>query len=171
MSLRKAPPNKRTKDTFIEKAKEKHGEKFDYSDVEYTTCKDLVTIKCTTNGHGAFRTTPDSHLSGQGGCPQCRYITIASKRKKSQDTFLKEAIAMHGDTYDYSHVVYTNHTSKISIICKDHGVFEQKAGNHLRGDGCIKCAGIYKPTTEEWISSAKQLHGEEKFDYTNVMYK
>lgn len=161
------------RELFIKKAKNKHGDdKFDYSKVIYKTCKDKVIIICKIDGHGEFETTPDSHIQTQGACQKCRYETIASKRKKPQELFIDQAKEKHGhDTYDYSEVVYINHNTKVKIICKYHGAFEQKAGNHLRGDGCIKCAGIYTPSTEEWIEKAKTKHGNDKFDYSEVEYK
>jgi len=164
--------NKRTKEVFIEKAIAKHGNRFDYSNVDYKTCKDKVIIICKMDGHGEFENTPDSHLSirSQGGCPICRYATIASKRKKPQETFIAQVKEIHGKTYDYSEVIYVNHTTPVKIKCKIHGIFEQRAGNHLRGDGCIKCAGIYTPTTVEWIGKAKEKHGTDKFDYEKVIY-
>jgi hypothetical protein len=61
--------------------------------------------------------------------------------------------------FNYSKVKYKNHTTKITIICSTHGEFEQKAGNHLRGYGCIKCGGIYSPSTDEWIEKVKEKHG------------
>jgi hypothetical protein len=167
----RTPPNKSTTEKFIEKAKKIHGDKFDYSKVIYKTCKDKVIIICTIDGHGEFETTPDSHIQTQGACQKCRYETIASKRKKTQELFIRQAKEQHGEeTYDYSEVTYVNHTTKVKIICKLHGLFEQKAGNHLRGDGCIKCAGIYTPSTEEWIEKAESKHGKGKFDYSNVKY-
>jgi very-short-patch-repair endonuclease len=167
----KIPPNKATKESFIEKAKKKHGDnKFDYSKVVYKTCKDKVIITCNIDEHGEFETTPDSHLQSQGACQKCRYKTISSKKKKTQELFISQAMEKHENTYDYSEVIYVNHNTKVKIICKDHGAFEQKAGNHLRGDGCIKCAGIYTPSTDEWIEKAKRKHGNNKFDYSNVKY-
>ena len=167
----KTPPNKATTEKFIEKAKNKHGDKFDYSKVIYKTCKDKVIIICKIEGHGEFETTPDSHIQTQGACQKCRYEIIASKRKKPQEIFISQAKEKHGEeTYDYSEVDYKNHTTKVKIICKIHGLFEQKAGNHLRVDGCIKCAGIYTPTTEEWIKKVKAKHGNDKFDYSKVVY-
>jgi hypothetical protein len=170
MASCKIPPNKATTEKFIEKATEKHGNKFDYSKAIYKTCKDKVKIICTIDGHGEFETTPDSHLQTQGACQKCRYETIASKRKKPQDMFISQAKEKHGEKYDYSKVKYKNHTTKITIICSTHGEFEQKAGNHLRGDGCIKCAGIYSPSTDEWIEKVKEKHGNDRFDYSKVEY-
>ena len=172
MASIRTPPNKARTEKFIEKAKNKHGDKFDYSKVIYKTCKDKVIIICKIDGHGEFETTPDSHIQTQGACQKCRYETIASKRKKPQEMFISQAKEKHGEeTFDYSEVDYVNHTTKVKIICKIHGLFEQKAGNHLRGDGCIKCAGIYTPSTEEWIEKAESKHGKGKFDYSEVEYK
>ena len=172
MASIRTPPNKARTEKFIEKAKNKHGDKFDYSKVIYKTSKDKVIIICKNEGHGEFETTPDSHIQTQGACQNCRYETIASKRKKTQELFISQAKEKHREeTYDYSEVVYVNHTTKVKIGCKIHGLFEQKAGNHLRGDGCIKCAGIYTPSTEEWIEKAESKHGKGKFDYSEVEYK
>ena len=44
------------------------------------------------------------------------------------------------DKYDYSESFYIDAKTKIKIICKEHGVFEQTPGNHLFGQGCLKCA-------------------------------
>ncbi len=170
MSLSRTPTNKSTREGFIEKALLKHGDKFDYSNVVYNTCKQKVTIICKIENHGAFDITPDSHLSGKGGCQKCKYNTISTKKRKTQEDFISQARQMHGDLYDYSYVKYINHTTPVQIICDMHGVFEQRAGNHLRGDGCGKCAGTYKLTTAEWIEKAKRKHGDLKFDYSRVMY-
>jgi len=167
MSTGRVSNNKRTKEQFIEKAIQIHGNKWDYSKVEYKTCKDKVILICKI--HGDFNQTPDSHIQGQG-CPHCRYTIIALKTSKTQEEFIREVMEKHGDTYDYSETIYKNYNTKLNIICKIHGIFSQKAGNHLRGDGCIRCAGVYKYTTEEWIKLAKQKHGECKFDYSKVVY-
>lgn len=57
-----------TKQEFIEKARAKHGCKYDYSKVEYINNHTKVCIICPE--HGEFWQTPNKHLSGQG-CPKC----------------------------------------------------------------------------------------------------
>jgi hypothetical protein len=44
--------------------------------------------------------------------------------------FISKAIKIHGDRYDYSNVNYINAKTKINIICKIHGEFEQTPSNH-----------------------------------------
>ena len=58
-----------TKENFIKKAKGVHGERYDYSNVEYTNSYTKVSIICPT--HGEFLQDPHSHLKGSG-CPACR---------------------------------------------------------------------------------------------------
>lgn len=57
-------------DSFIEKAKEVHGDLYDYSKVKYKMNKEKVVIIC--NEHGEFLQTPHMHISKKmQGCPKC----------------------------------------------------------------------------------------------------
>lgn len=62
-----------------------------------------------------------------------------SRPRPARDEFIAASIAMHGDVYDYSQVVYRSRRSKVVIICKKHGEFDQTAQCHVRGNGCPKC--------------------------------
>ncbi len=54
--------------------------------------------------------------------------------------FIKKAVLIHGDRYDYSKVQYVNNRTKIKIICnKCHETFLQTPNAHLRERGCGKC--------------------------------
>jgi hypothetical protein len=55
-------------ETFIKKATDKHGDKYDYSLVDYVNTRAKVTIFCPK--HGEFLQAPRNHLSGDG-CPGC----------------------------------------------------------------------------------------------------
>lgn len=54
--------------TFLLKAKELHGNKYDYSEVVYKNRHTLVKITCES--HGTYEQLPSNHLAGNG-CPQC----------------------------------------------------------------------------------------------------
>lgn len=60
---------KLTTEEFIERAKDIHGDKYDYSLVEYKTNRDKVKIICKNCGK-VFEQTPKKHLKGRG-CPHC----------------------------------------------------------------------------------------------------
>ena len=116
---------------FINKSKKIHGDKYDYSLVEYINNETKVSIICSI--HGEFIQSPNSHLAGKG-CPKC-----GGTKKLSTDEFIKMSKKIHGDKYDYSLVEYVNHLTKIKIICKKHGVFKQTPNSHLSEKGCPIC--------------------------------
>lgn len=119
--------------TFIQKAKEAHGDKYDYSLVEYKNSSTKIKIICPK--HGVFEQTPNNHLRGCG-CLSCSFLNKASAKEQ----FIEKARKVHGNKYDYSLVDYKNNYTKIKIICSKHGVFEQAPDCHLRlGAGCPHC--------------------------------
>lgn len=129
--------NRPTTEQFIAKARVVHGNKYDYSQVDYFNCNTKVCIICPT--HGAFSQTPREHLRGFG-CSKCRDEQTAKRQTKSKDYFLSQCVAVHGNRYDYSKVIYHHGRSKIEIICPVHGSFLQTPDSHLKGRGCPKCA-------------------------------
>ena len=137
-----------TFEEFIVKAREVHGDKYDYSKVEYVNQLTKVCIICPT--HGEFEQTPDSHLHGHG-CPKC------VGKNKTTEQFIEEAREVHGDKYDYSKTYYNGAFKKVTIICPIHGEFWQKPTMHLIGQGCPKCSGKNKLTTEQFIEEAKKI--------------
>lgn len=153
----------RRKDTlyFIEKAKQTHGDKYDYSLVDYKTSNDPVRIICPI--HGEFSQKPYNHLSGKG-CPKC------AGQERTTDDFITEARKVHGDKYDYSKAVYSTAREKVCIVCPKHGAFWPTADQHLRGVGCPWCNGGARLTLGVFLQKAKEVHGE-KYDYSKVEYK
>jgi very-short-patch-repair endonuclease len=151
---------------FIEKAKNLHGDKYDYSIVNYLNNITKVNIICPK--HGEFLQFPNGHLIGQE-CPKCSSTCV-----KSTDQFILSAKTIHNNIYDYSLVNYVNNRMKIKIICSKHGIFEQAPYSHLNGNGCPKCAviknsGILKKTQQEFINESIKLHNN-KYDYSKVNY-
>jgi hypothetical protein len=154
-------------DEFIKNALLVHGDKYDYSKVDYKNNNTKVIIICKT--HGEFTQNSYNHLTGQG-CNKCSYILRANKNKTTVDEFIKKSKIIHDDKYDYSKVDYKNSDTKINIICKIHGEFLQTPSSHLQRYGCAKCAGKAKSNTEEFIKNALLVHGN-KYDYSKVNYK
>jgi len=132
--------------TFLEKSQLKHGDKYDYSLVEYVDSKTKVKIICSE--HGEFLQSPDKHIGGQG-CSKCGKDSLKTHFKKDKETFIRDAISVHGEKYDYSLVEYGNAKTKIKILCPKHGEFEQEPNGHLGGHGCVKCtSSVSKPEIE-----------------------
>ena len=155
-----------TTNEFIEKAKNVHGDKYDYSKVEYKNAITKVCIICPK--HGEFWQTPAEHLSGYG----CKYC--GGTNKLTIEQFIDKARKIHGDKYDYSKVEYINNKTKVCIICPKHGEFWQAPNYHLSGQGCKKCSdelnGLKKrKTKEQFIEEAQKIHGK-RYDYSKVEY-
>lgn len=64
-----------TKDDFISNAKKVHGEKYDYSLVEYTNMMSPVNIICPI--HGKFTQRANDHSNGGCGCSECKREKLA----------------------------------------------------------------------------------------------
>jgi hypothetical protein len=151
-------------ETFIEKAKEVHLSKYDYSKVQYVNSSTKVCVICPL--HGEFWVAPYAHLNGVG-CPEC-----AGVKKRDTESFIKKAKEVHGDRYDYSKTVYVNKRTKVVITCPIHGDFEQLANNHLRGQGCPLCGKKYaseykKNDYKHFIQESKNRFGE-KYSFPNI---
>lgn len=85
--------------------------------------------------------------------------------------FIERAKEIHGDKFSYEKVIYMNNKAKIKIICKKHGVFEQRPNNHLQGKGCLKCTTDAKKAGKtDFVNKAKVIHGS-KYKYGKVYYK
>ncbi len=83
--------------------------------------------------------------------------------------FLEKSKKIHNEKYDYSLVQYINAHTKVKIICKIHGIFEQKPDAHIRNHGCKLCNGGTKYNNKDFIEKAKLIH-DDKYDYSLVEY-
>ena len=90
-------------------------------------------------------------------------------RKKTKEEFIKEAIMVHGNKYDYSRVVYVNNNTKVEIVCYEHGSFWQLPRTHVnKSCGCPKCSKVYSDQSY-FIENATRIH-KGKYDYSKVNY-
>lgn len=159
-------------DIFIERAKQTHGDKYDYSKVKYSTKREKVCIICPE--HGEFWQLPSNHIRGSN-CPKCalKYRkkpinrienNICGDLNNKTRMFIEKARKIHHNKYYYSKSEYKGTYEKICIICPEHGEFWQSANNHLRGHGCPMCSGNISYTVEEYINNANIKHNF-KYNY------
>ena len=169
---RRANERRLTTEKFVEKARAKYGDTYDYSQVKYVDSKTKVTIKCNICGH-VFEQRPAKHLN-QNGCPKCAIAKNSDKQKGNLKDFIDKANFIHNNKYDYSKFVYVNSKTKGIIICPIHGEFEMTPNGHLRGNGCNLC-GIEQQkkktsfTIDDFIRGAREVHGD-KYDYSKYVY-
>jgi hypothetical protein len=97
-------------------------------------------------------------------------------KQKTLEKFIAEARIVHGNKYDYSKVIYKGVDFKATLICPEHGDFEQKLCNHLNGVGCPKCGhgigGKNKKilAANTFFVKAQNKHGD-RYDYSLVAYE
>lgn len=153
--------NKLTKKEILEQFKNIHGDKYNYSSVVYKG--DNIKVKIICQEHGIFKQTPGIHKTGSG-CKTC-----AGLDKLNNTTVVEQFKKIHGGKYKYSLVNYKNNSTKIKIICLEHGIFEQTPNNHKSGNGCKKCSGLERLDNKIIIEHFKKIH-KNKYDYSLVEY-
>lgn len=184
--------NKRAQE-FINKAKERFGDKFDYSKFVYIDAKTKSTIICCK--HGEFNQTPDKHLQSINACPMCEQEAkiIRSKnksletlekmsqgKKKDSSYFLAKATQKFGNSFDYDLTNYNGMTGNpIKIHCHIHGWFEKVPHTFLVSNyGCTECGMEYKNNSKtksykDFVAEASSIH-KGKYTYpesNSVIYK
>lgn len=61
-------------------------------------------------------------------------------KRITQEQYVVMAMQVHAaDDYDYSETKYVSMHDKILVRCRTHGVFEQQAQAHIKGQGCPLC--------------------------------
>lgn len=150
--------------------REKYGDKFDYSNVEYLGGQKEVEVVCRQ--HGSFSISPENHLAGDS-CKKCTSEKRAKSQTKPKSHYVKRFKEVHGEKYDYSLFKTTHGKEEGKIVCKSHGVYTKSAVSHIRGAGCPKCGyESFKKLKREnpigwnyskWIESAEKSKHFESY--------
>ncbi len=162
---------KLTTNEFIVKSRAVHGDRYDYSKVNYIDNKTKVRIICAE--HGEFEQTPANHTQGLG-CLKCGFKNAGQYHKKDTSAFINEARKLHGNYYDYNKTVYKGAREKLTVICPKHGPFGQTAFVHLRSEpkaACLDCsyenrAEKLRMKFDDFLNQAKVIH-EDFYDYSD----
>lgn len=123
---------KMTTEEFIRKAKEIHGDRYDYSKTVYNGIKNKLKIICPE--HGEFWQVAYDHLRGFK-CEQCKY----DNNRMTLEEFVQRAEEIHGDKYTYNKVKYVSNNVYVTVTCKKHGDFQTHPAWMLMGMGCPYC--------------------------------
>ena len=138
--------------TFQILAHNVHNNKYVYSN-DYINSYTLISIKCPI--HGYFKQLPRTHLKGSG-CLKC--IQLKQKSNASEN-FKINARKIHGDKYEYIDD-YISSNKKINIICKKHGIFKQRPGDHInKQTNCPLCS--YKNYSKQAICWLNEISKKE----------
>lgn len=148
-----------TKEDFLRCAHARHGDRYDYSHVEYLGRKVKVYIQCKK--HGAFLIRPEKHLLG-AGCPFCF-------GKSTTAQFIKDSIEKHGSIYQYHNTIYKNITTRVKITCPTHGDFDQFPKEHLKSKNACPTCSKRNFATVDFINFSNRIHNN-RYDYSKVSY-
>lgn len=164
------------KSYYINKLKEKYGDRFIYDKVDFESTSDYIILICTKHKI-EFKIKLSSCLKHKNiNCPLCKREKISETKKsnycgQTTEEFIEKASKVHKNKYDYSKVDMLNRdeNGKVCIICPIHGEFWQKPSQHLIGKGCAKCGSKLK-TTEQFCREVKLKFGD-RYDLSLVDYK
>lgn len=147
-------------DDFLKRSNEFHGNKYDYSKVNYTNTITNVEIIC--QNHGSFWQAPVRHFKSIG----CKKCVAQNKLNNVLPSILKKYNNVPGDLYDYSKVKYLGSSNDIEVICKTHGSFWINPTYHYKY-GCSKCLkdSLLNSRNSKFILDAKIIHGN-LYDYS-----
>jgi hypothetical protein len=96
-------------------------------------------------------------------------------RRLSTPEFINRANRVHRGRYAYTRTEYIGSLEPVTVTCKLHGDFTQRATDHLAGHGCPVCGRIRQieaisKSRAEFISNATHVHGG-RYDYSQVIYQ
>jgi hypothetical protein len=152
-----------TTKTWIKAARRIWGETYGYSRVKYVNNKTKVKIRCRRHNY-KFYVRPRSHIYDNQGCSKC-----ADNYRPGTKEWIKKAKEVHGDTYDYSEVVYVNNNTKVTIICKKHGEFKQLPRQHstTAANGCPDCIDPekYSKPAIAWLDRIMEREPDVKIQH------
>lgn len=150
---------KYTTKTVIDKFKSIHGNKYNYSKVNYGKNQlDNVIIICPK--HGEFLQTPKQHIKGSG-CKKCGYKTVSEKTRLSEDQVFYRFNLIHNRRYNYEQFQYKGWHTKSNIVCKKHGIFKQSPSQHYdQKSGCPKCFEERRQgfNLSKWCNNVQELN-------------
>ena len=72
-------------------------------------------------------------------------VFLSKSKILNTELLISKFKKVHGNNFDYSKVIFEGMTSKVIIICPEHGEFLQQPRLHLRGsNGCKVCNHLKK---------------------------
>ena len=167
-----------TKEEFINKARELHGDKYSYELVpDEFNANSKVKIVCPV--HGEFEQCARTHYR-KSGCPKCALDGRVKSMRSSNDEFIAKLKTVFGDKYGTDLVEYKDGDTKVKLVCDKHGVFEKTPHELLRGNGCPVCGSERGHANrrilfDNVIKRANTIHhnkyGYEKFIYNGFFTK
>lgn len=128
----------------------------------------ICSCKCGNDNFIAYHDSLKAGATVSCGCVPPEFVD--SDLMNKSEVFAFKAKEVHGDKYDYSLVDFKRSNKKVSIVCVEHGSFEQIPSNHLTGYGCPSCSNDKRAhNLDSFISKSKILHSDT-YNYSKVEF-
>lgn len=155
--------HKKTQEQFIEEVKKIHGDKFNYSKIEYMNSSTKVLLICNKCSREFYKNTSD--LLNGSGCPYC------VGKNKNTEIFIEEVKKIYGDLYDYSEVEYKGDRVKVKVICPQHGPFMITPNNFKRNRKCKKCSASFGEIKISLFLDKYEIPYKKEFTFSDCIDK
>lgn len=158
---------------FKKRAREVHGEKYNYISDSYTMVSEKVSVIC--HDHGEFKINGTNHLNGEA-CYNCGIEKIRDDKLIPLEEIKKNLRVKYEDRYVYDFSDYVDTSTPVSIKCPDHGYFKSTIKQHLRSPhGCPSCSNEARAESQilpfaNYKERFIQKHGK-KYKYNENSFK
>lgn len=163
---------KLTTEQLLSNFNNKHGNKYDYSKVNYINAHTKITIICST--HGEFEQTPNEHKKGRG-CSDCGLSKIKRNnilKRKTTEQFILESNIIHDNKYKYYETEYINNKTEVVVTCPTHGNFTVRPDEHLfLKTGCSKCNSNISRPEQQLIRYISDIYDGNVTRYKDKKYE
>jgi hypothetical protein len=157
-------PKKKSFADFIDDCKKVNNhENFDFYGETFDGYNKKMKIKCKVCGD-IFARTPANHIHLLHKCGNCSGI-----KKHTLQSFIEKSSKIHNNKYRYTEAIYVHNKLPIIITCPEHGNFNQRPDDHMKGRGCDKCGGSSNSNTEDFIEKSNKIH-DNFYSYDKVTY-
>lgn len=159
---------KYTRETFIEKAREIHGNKYDFSNSEYINTQNYITVVChkkDANGveHGPFKIRAYSLLSGCG-CKKCADEQLSVKKRMPFCEYQERIDKKFGNgLYSINEESYYSLSNSVECLCNKHNkkfYVNRIYFLHCRCYCCEDCINEIKSSTDVNITQIQNSNTE-----------
>lgn len=141
-----------TQEDWLAKAKELHGNKYDYSETVFTNYNEKLKVRCKECGEDFLLVATDHVNKEKKGCPRCAIKAGRENSTVSFTEFIERAGKAHNWKNTYDLKSYTKLGGDVTVICNIHGPFVVNARRHSTGRcQCPECVKDKK--TKDRIAS------------------
>lgn len=139
---------------FLDRAREVHGDKFEYIESTFKGSLARMTIVC--KDHGEFLMTPASHTHSRQQCKLCYQDEVVASNRLKYSQRLREKCDNSVVISDWGN--FRRLADTITLDCSLHGEYSEKLLNVLctAYNGCLSCKVLKEG--ESFVKKAMKIH-------------